>query len=113
MAGWKSLGHSATGIRSAMVLVRMHHQRGLESYLMYSLDAAAGRMEQLEAALVAAGVPIPEPKEDKLASAIAMAEVMADKGYSGRDIAHFVWAQWGNDAKLAVIEHFSKPVLPS
>ena len=91
-------------------MLRMYHERGLESYLIYSLDAAAARMEELEAALVAAGVAIPEPAEcDKIARAIAVAEVMAEQGRTGRDIAQFVWSQYGEEARAAVIRHFQQP----
>lgn len=106
MAKWKEMGRTGDGLR--MLMIRQYYQRNLESYAAYVLDEAAARLEQLEAALTAAGVPIPAPAEpDKIARAIKAAGIMIEKEYDGHDIKTFVWGQWGEEARKAMIAHYT------
>ena len=100
MAGWKRMGHNGTGLRK--LIGKVSTRRGLESYTAYSLDAAAARMDQLEAALVANGIELPEPSvPDHTEQAYLLSKAMLEAGYDGHVIRTVVWSHYGNEARDA------------
>lgn len=107
MNDWKDAGRSAPKLRKLQM--RLFTQRGLESYVIYALDAAAARLDQLEQALKDAGLPVPEVIEPRQVDAAkAMIDALEESNYETRDVDLFVWNQYGDAGRDAMAQHKAK-----
>lgn len=105
-ASWKRLGLTSGGLLK--LAGAMQVRRGLESYAIKTLDVAAARVDQLEAALVTAGLPVPAYEHPSCEHrAIQLAGAMIEAGHRPHDIMTIVWSEYGDAAREAVRAHFN------